>query len=168
MGGLLALKAIERMPVSGLVLLSAELPRDLRPPARPHELRDIPEVYGRALIGWETLPERLLRDDRDLTLADVLRIQHLLGQKPHEAGAARRQMVSGVSVDRRNLAGIPLLVVGGGLDRTVTMETPSALPSGSARRTSRSRRTALRPAPGRDQLQQVAESVRSFPETNRL
>ena len=88
MGGLLALKAAERMPISGLVLLSAELPRELRVPARQHELREIPEVYGKALIGWETLPERLLRDDRDLTLPDVLRIQHLLGQKPHEAGAA--------------------------------------------------------------------------------
>ena len=96
MGGLLALKAAERMPISGLVLLSSELPRELRTPARAHELREIPEVYGKALIGWETLPERLLRDDRDLTLADVLRIGHLLGQKPHEAGAARRQMLAGV------------------------------------------------------------------------
>ena len=57
--------------------------------ARPHELREIPDVYGRGRIGWETLPEKLQRDHRDLTLADVLRIQHLLGQKPHEAGAAR-------------------------------------------------------------------------------
>ena len=105
MGGLLALKAAERMPMSGLVLLSAELPRELRVPARPHELREIPEVYGKSMIGWETLPERLLRDDRDLTLADVLRIEHLLGQKPHEAGAARRQMLAGVPVDRRGLAG---------------------------------------------------------------
>ena len=31
----------------------------------------------------------------------MLRIQHLLGQKPHEAGAARRQMLAGVPVDRR-------------------------------------------------------------------
>src|SRR4029077_8908000 len=37
MGGLRLLKAAERMPVSGLVLLSAELPRDLRAPARQHE-----------------------------------------------------------------------------------------------------------------------------------
>jgi pimeloyl-ACP methyl ester carboxylesterase len=46
MGGLLALKAAERMPISGLVLLSSELPRDLRVPARAHELREIPDVYG--------------------------------------------------------------------------------------------------------------------------
>ena len=96
MGGLLALKAAERMPMSGLVLLSSPSCRaSCGPPARPHELREIPEVYGKALIGWETLPEQLLRDHRDLTLADVLRIQHLLGQKPHESGAARRQMLAG-------------------------------------------------------------------------
>ena len=47
MGGLLALKAAERMPISGLVLLSSELPRDLRVPARAHELREIPDVYGK-------------------------------------------------------------------------------------------------------------------------
>jgi pimeloyl-ACP methyl ester carboxylesterase len=169
MGGLLALKAIERMPVSGLVLISAELPRDLRPPARPHELRDIPEVYGRALIGWETLPERLLRDDRDLTLADVLRIQHLLGQKPHEAGAARRQMLSGVPIDRRNLAGVPLLVVGGGLDRTVPMEDSERLaewldatyePFGA--------HSHYGLVLGETSYQQVAEAVRGFLETHRL
>ena len=36
------------MPIGGLVLLSPELPRDLREPARPHELRDVPDVYGRS------------------------------------------------------------------------------------------------------------------------
>ena len=60
------------MAISGLVLVASGLPRDLRQPARPHELREIPEVYGRNVIGWETLPEKLLRDHRDLTLADVL------------------------------------------------------------------------------------------------
>jgi pimeloyl-ACP methyl ester carboxylesterase len=117
MGGLLALKAAERVAISGLVLIAAQLPRDIRPPVRPYELREIPEVFGRSVIGWETLPERLLRDDRDLTLADVLRIQHLLGQKPHESGAARRQMLAGIPVDRRAVAEVPRLVIGGGLDR---------------------------------------------------
>src|SRR4029453_17027622 len=101
---------------------SPELPRELRAPARSYELREIPEVYGRSMIGWETLPERLLRDHRDLNLADVLRIQHLLGQKPHEAGAARRQMLAGVSVDRRGVEAVPRMVIGGGLDRTVPAE----------------------------------------------
>ena len=169
MGGLLALKAAERMPMSGLVLLSSELPRDLRPPARQHELREIPEVYGRALIGWETLPERLLRDDRDLTLADVLRIQHLLGQKPHEAGAARRQMLSGVPVDRRNLAGVPTLVVGGGLDRTVPLDDSERLAEWlSATYEPFGAHSHYGLILGETSFQQVAEAVRSFLETHRL
>ncbi len=116
MGGLLAMKAAERMPISALVLLSPEPPGDLRPAARSHELREVPDVYGKAAIGWETLPEKLQRDHRDLTIDDVLRIQHLLGQKPHEAGAARRQVLQGVSIDRRAFDEIPKLVIGGGLD----------------------------------------------------
>ena len=169
MGGLLALKAIERMPVSGLVLLSAEMPRDLRPAARPHELRDIPEAFGRALIGWETLPERLLRDDRDLTLADVLRIQHLLGQKPHEAGAARRQMISGVPIDRRNLADIPVLVVGGGLDRAVPMADSERLAEWlGATYEPFAAHSHYGLVLGETSHQQVAEAVRDFLEANRL
>ena len=73
-----------------------------RPPGRTSCARS-PRSTASRVIGWETLPEKLLRDDRDLTLADVLRIQHLLGQKPHEAGAARRQMLAGVPVDRRGV-----------------------------------------------------------------
>ena len=142
MGGLLALKAAERMPISGLVLLSAELPRELRIPGRTHELREIPEVYGKSLIGWETLPERLLRDDRDLTLADVLRIQHLLGQKPHEAGAARRQMLAGVPVDRRGAVG-DAAARHRGRPGPVRLARRLGAPGGVARRgaTSRSGRT---------------------------
>ena len=119
MGGLLALKAAERHAVAGLVLISPELPRDLRIPARSYELRDVPEVYGRDRIGWETLMERLQRDNNDLTLDDVRRIQHLLGQKPHEAGAARRQILQGVPVERTSVADVPVMVIGGGLDRLV-------------------------------------------------
>src|SRR4249919_3563279 len=119
MGGLLALKAAEQVPIGGLVLVAPELPGELRPTAQPHELRDVPDVYGRGRIGWATLPEKLQRDHRDLTLADVLRIQHLLGQKPHESGRAMRTVLTGVSVDPRPFAEIPRLVVGGGLDRQV-------------------------------------------------
>jgi pimeloyl-ACP methyl ester carboxylesterase len=169
MGGLLALKAAERMPVSGLVLLSAELPRELRAPARQHELREVPEVYGRALVGWETLPERLLRDERDLTLADVLRIQHLLGQKPHESGAARRQMLSGVAVDKRGLIETPRLVIGAGLDRTVTMDESERLAewldAGYEPFAAHSHYGLLL---GENSFQQVAEAIRGFLEVNRL
>ncbi len=169
MGGLLALKAAERMPISGIVLLGPELPRDLRPPARPYELREIPEVYGRSLIGWETLPERLVRDHRDLTLPDVLRIQHLLGQKPHEAGAARRQVLAGVKVDRRGVEAVPRLVIGGGLDRTVTADDAERLaewldaefePFGA--------HSHYGMVIGESSFQQVAEAVRGFLETHRL
>jgi pimeloyl-ACP methyl ester carboxylesterase len=169
MGGLLALKAAERMPISGLVLLSAELPRELRPPARPHELREVPEVFGRALVGWETLPERLLRDERDLTLADVLRIQHLLGQKPHESGAARRQMLSGIAVDKRGLIETPRLVIGAGLDRTVTMDDSERLAewldAGYEPFAAHSHYGLLL---GENSFQQVAEAIRGFLEVNRL
>jgi pimeloyl-ACP methyl ester carboxylesterase len=169
MGGLLALKALERMPASGLILLSSELPRELRAPVRPHELREIPEVYGRALIGWETLPERLLRDDRDLTLADVLRIQHLLGQKPHESGTARRQMLSGVAIDRRNLAGTPILVIGGGLDRSVTMDDSERLAEWlGAQYEPFAAHSHYGLVLGESSFQQVAEAVRGFLELHRL
>jgi pimeloyl-ACP methyl ester carboxylesterase len=169
MGGLLAMKAAERVAISAIILIGAELPRDLRPPARPFQLREIPEVYGRSVIGWETLPERLLRDDRDLTLQDVLRIQHLLGQKPHESGAARRQMLAGVSVDRRVFAEMPRMVIGGGLDRTVTLDDAERLadwlgaefePFGA--------HSHYGLVIGEQSHQQVAESIRAFLETHRL
>jgi pimeloyl-ACP methyl ester carboxylesterase len=169
MGALLVLKAAERMPISGLVLLAPESPRDLRPPVRPHELREIPEVYGKAWIGWETLPERLQRDHRDLSIADVLRVQHLLGQKAHEAGAARRQMLQGVSVDRRIFEGLPRLVIGGGLDLTV--------PEPDAERVAEWLGAEYEPfgahshfglVLAEDGYQQVAEAIRAFLETHRL
>lgn len=169
MGGLLLMKAAERVAMAGLVLIGSELPRDLRPPARPHELRDIPEVYGRSVIGWETLPEKLLRDERDLTLADVLRVQHLLGQKPHEAGAARRQMLAGVTVDKRVLAEVPRLVIGGGLDRAVSLDDSERLaewldaefePFGA--------HSHFGLIVGEQSHQQVADAIRAFLESNRL
>jgi pimeloyl-ACP methyl ester carboxylesterase len=169
LGGLLALKAGERMAMAALVLLSSDLPRDLRIPARAHELREIPDVYGAASIGWATLPEKLQRDHRDLTMDDVLRIQHLLGQKPHESGAARRQVLQGVSVDRRPLAGIPKLVIGAGLDRAVPEEASERLaewlgadyePFGA--------HSHYGLVVGEQSHQQVAEAIRAFLETNRL
>lgn len=127
MGALLALKAAERHPVGGLVLIAPELPGDVRPPAPTHAIRDVPELYGRSLIGWETLPEKLLREHRDLSLADVLRIQHLMGQKPHESGRARRAMLRGVRVDRGLVGDAPRLVVAAGLDRLVPPEDAERL-----------------------------------------
>ena len=169
MGSLLALKAAERVAISGLVLIAPQMPRELRPPARPYELREVPDVYGRNLIGWETLPERLLRDERDLTLPDVLRIQHLLGQKPHESGAARRQVIAGIPVDRRVVSEVPRLVIAGGLDRYTSLD--------DAERMAEWLDSEFEPVGahshyglihGESSYQQVAEAVRTFLETHRL
>jgi len=169
MGGLLALKAAERMAIAGIVLISAELPRELRPPARSHDLREIPEVYGLSMIGWDTLPERLLRDERDLTLPDVLRVQHMLGQKPHEAGAARRQMIAGVPVDRRGVEAVPRLVVGGGLDRVVPVDDSERLAEWlEAEYEPYGAHSHYGLIMGENSYQQVADGVRSFLDANRL
>lgn len=169
MGGLLAMKAIERHPVAGLVLVSPEPPGELRPPARPHELRDVPEAYGKGVIGWETLPEKLVREHRDLTLADVLRIQHLLGQKPREAGAARRQMLLGVTVDRSAFEELPMLVIGGGLDRTVPEPTSERIAEWlGAEYEPFGAHSHYGLVLGEQSYLQVAEAIRTFLEVHRL
>lgn len=169
LGGLLVLKAIERAAVSAYVLLAPELPRDLREPARPHVVRDVPDAYGRAALGWETLPEMLVREHRDLTIADVLRIQHLLGQKAFESGRARRQVLQGVPVDRAALPDVPRLVIGAGLDRYV--------PEPDVERMAEWLGAAYEPfgahshfglVLGEQSYLQVAETLRTFLESNRL
>ncbi len=169
MGGLLALKAAERQPLAGLVLIASEAPGDIRLPAHRHELRDIPELYGKSMIGWETLPERLQRDHRDLSIGDILRIQHLMGQKPHESGRARRAVLRGIRVNRASLAGVPRLVIGGGLDLQVPVEMGERIaewldapyePFGA--------HSHYGLVVGEDSYQQVADSIRAFLELNRL
>jgi pimeloyl-ACP methyl ester carboxylesterase len=169
LGGLLVLKAIEKAEVSAVVLLSPELPHQLRPPVMPHELRDVPDVYGAGQIGWTTLPEKLVRDHSDLTIGDVLRIQHLLGQKPHEAGLARRQVLLGIDIDRRRAAELPKLVIGAGLDRYV--------PEGGSERLAAWLDAEYEPfgahshyglVLGEHGYVQVAERIRAFLETYRL
>ena len=169
LGGLLALKAAERMPPAALVLVSPELPRELRVPARPHELREVGDVYGKDRIGWATLSERLQRDNSDLSLEDVRRVQHLLGQKPHESGAARRQVLLGVAVDRAAIAGVPTLVIGGGLDRVV--------PEPASERLADWLGAAYEPfgahshyglVVGEHSHVQVADAIRAFLDANRL
>ena len=120
---------------------------------------------GSSVIGWATLPEKLQRDQRDLTIDDVLRVQHLLGQKPHECGAARRQMLQGVPVDPRPVAGVPRLVIGGGagppgpgrVDRSGSRSGSGAEfePFGA--------HSHYGLVLGEDSYQQVAESIRSVP-----
>ena len=169
LGGLLALKAAEHHSVGGVVLLDSELPRDLRPPVRPHELRDIPDVYGRDHIGWETLPERLQRENRDLTIADIIRLQHLFGQKPHESGQVKREVLEGVAIDRARLSGIPILVVGAGLDGTSSATGAERLADwlgGTYEPFGAHSHYGL--VIGESSFQQVAEGVRAFLESHRM
>ncbi len=169
LGGLLVLKAIERAPVSAYVLIAPEPPKELREPVRPYLVRDIPDAYGRAELGFETLPEKLIREHRDLTLADVLRIQHMLGQKAFESGRARRQVLAGVPVDRSALPEVPRLVIGAGLDIYV--------PEPEVERLAEWLGAAYEPfgahshfglVLGEQSYLQVADTLRAFLETNRL
>ncbi|MBI2762681.1 MAG: alpha/beta fold hydrolase [Chloroflexi bacterium] len=169
MGGLLAMKAAERQTLAGLVLVSSEPPGELRLPVHQHELRDIPELYGKALIGWATLPERLQRDCRDLSIPDILRIQHLMGQKPHESGRARRAVLRGIRINREAFNDVPRLVIGGGLDRQVSMETAERLAEwldGQYEPFAAHSHYGL--VVGEAGFQQVADAIRGFLEVNRL
>ena len=114
MGGLIALKLAELDPAAGLVLISPALPQELRPPAKMHQLRDVPAVFRRDLIGWQGMPEQIRRQNPDLSIAVVLRIQHMMGA---ESGSARRDVLMGIPVDPAALQVAPRLVIGGGLDR---------------------------------------------------
>ena len=169
MGALLVLKAAERLPVSALVLLAPEPPAAVRPPARQFELREIPEVYGKAWLGWETLPEKLQRDHRDLSLSDVLRIQHLLGQKSHESGMARRQMIEGIAIDPSAFEELPRLVIGAGLDRYVPEEAAELVADWlGAEYEPFGAHSHFGLVLAEDGYQQVADSIRAFLETHRL
>jgi pimeloyl-ACP methyl ester carboxylesterase len=169
MGGLLALKAAERHPLAGLVLIASELPREIRRPSEPHEIRDVPDVYGRSLLGWETLPEWLQRDHRDLTLDDIRRIQHLLGQKPHESGRARRTMLRGVAVKPATYETIPRLVIAGGLDHAVDLESSERLATWlGAEFEPFAAHSAYGLILGEQSFGQVADAVRGFLEIHRL
>ena len=139
-------------------------------PAEPHELREIPELFGQSLIGWATLPERLQRDHRDLTIADILRIQHLMGQKPHESGRARRTIRRGIRVDRAAFDG-----------RAAARHRGRPRPRGAGRIRGAAGRVARRAEYepfgahshyglilGEESYQQVADAIRAFLEANRL
>jgi pimeloyl-ACP methyl ester carboxylesterase len=169
MGGLLVMKAAERHPIAALILIASELPRHLRAPSMPHEIRDVPDLYGRSLLGWETLPEWLQRDHRDLTLDDIRRIQHLLGQKPHESGRARRTMLRGVVIDPTPYADVPKLVIAGGLDRAVELEASEELASWlGAEFEPFGAHSPYGLVLGEQSFGQVADAIRGFLEVNRL
>ncbi len=170
MGGLLALKAAaERVRVAALVTLDAELPAPLRPEAKLHIIRDVPPVYGRAVIGWETLPEKLQRENRDLTLDEVLRIQHLLGQKPRESGRARASVLAGVPVAAEGLSEVPTLVIGSGLDGSPTALAAERLATWlSAEHEQYGAHSTFGLVMSDEGFRQVAERVKGFLEGHRL
>jgi pimeloyl-ACP methyl ester carboxylesterase len=169
MGGLLVLKAAERRQISGLVLVSSELPGDVRDVTPPHLIREVPELFGPSLLGWATLPEKLQRDHRDLNLADILRIQHLMGQKPHESGRARRTMLRGVRVDPASLVQVPRLVIGGGFDRSVSLEESERLATWlDAEFEPFGVHSHYGLILGEEGYGQVADSIRGFLEAHRL
>lgn len=114
LGGLLAMKVAESHEIDALILISPAIPAPLRPVPPPHVVRLVPAIYQAELIDWAGSHEHVQRQNPDLSLADVRRIQHLMGA---ESGAARRQMLAGVYVDRDRLPDVPVLVIGAGLDR---------------------------------------------------
>ncbi|HSH21380.1 MAG TPA: alpha/beta fold hydrolase [Candidatus Caenarcaniphilales bacterium] len=166
MGGLLALKVAEATPVSAIVLLSSALPQALLPPPPPHMVRLLPRQYRRELLGWEGSPGVLQRQNPDLSVADVTRVQHLMGV---ESGAARRRMLEGVPVDAASLPTTPRLVVGAGLDRF--------FPESDSERLAEWLGAEYQPfgahshyglVTGEESFTQVADLVRSFLERHRL
>jgi pimeloyl-ACP methyl ester carboxylesterase len=166
MGGLLALKAAERLDVAGLVLLSPGLPTPIRPGAPSHVVRLVPARFRRELLGWAGATDQINRQHPDLSLADVARVQHLMGA---ESGAARRQMLEGVPLERERLNGLPMLVVGAGLDRM--------FPEPESHRLAQWLGAEYQPfgahshyglVVGEESHEQVAEAVRVFLEHHRL
>jgi pimeloyl-ACP methyl ester carboxylesterase len=169
MGGLLILKALEHAPASAYILIAPSLPGPLRAPAQPHEVREVPDVFGRSMVGWETLPEKLMREHRDLTIGDVLRVQHLLGQKAHESGLARRQMLQGVTIERDLLPDIPRMVISGGLDRYLDEPDAERLASWlDAEYEPFGAHSHYGLVLGETGYTQVADTIRTFLEANRL
>ena len=151
-----------------LVLLSSELPRELRVPAPSARAARDPRRLRTKPIGWETLPERLLRDDRDLTLADVLRIQHLLGRsrtRPAPRGArcspACRSTGASLARCRRSssVRARPELTLAD------TERLAEWLDAGTSR-SARTRTTAWSSA--RRATSRSPKAIRAFLETNRL
>jgi pimeloyl-ACP methyl ester carboxylesterase len=166
LGGLLALKLAERRDVEGLVLLSSALPSPIRQQAPSHVVRLVPPVFRRELLGWAGSPEQIQRNNPDLTIRDVRRVQHLMGA---ESGAARRQMLEGVPVLRDRLAELPVLVVGAGVDRM--------FPEPESERLAQWLGAQYEPfgahshyglVIGEESHEQVADAIRAFLEQNHL
>jgi pimeloyl-ACP methyl ester carboxylesterase len=167
LGGLLALKTAERQPVVGAVLISPALPGALRPVARIHQLRTVPEIFRRDFVGWAGMPEQIRRRNPDLTREDVLRVQHMMGA---ESGLARRQVLAGIDIDREAMApDMPTLVVGGGLDRLYPEPDSERLAEWlGAEYQPYGAHSHYGLVMGEDAYEQVAAAIRGFLEAHRL
>ena len=117
-------------------------------------------------IDWAGTHEQVQRQNPDLTLDDVRRIQHLLGA---ESGAARRQMLAGVSVDLAKLPDVPMLVIGAGLDRQFTEADSARLAEWlGAEYQPFGAHSHYGEVLGEQGFDQVADTIRSFLEHHRL
>lgn len=166
MGGLLALKVAELRGVAGIVLLSPAAPAAARSQRPPQPLRSTGTHFRRDAIGWGGPLGPIQRQNSDLSLRDVARVQHLMGA---ESRAARRQMLEGVAVEREAIGAVPALVIGAGLDRQ--------FPEAESERVAAWLGAAYQPfgahshyglVIGEESYEQVAEAIRVFLEIERL
>lgn len=166
LGALLALKVAEARDAVGLVLIGPALPKPISPEPPPHVVRLVPATFRQELIGWAGPVDHIRRQNPDLSESDVARIQHLMGA---ESGAARRQMLAGVPVERASVENIPALVLGGGLDRL--------FPASESERLAEWLGAEYQVFPdhshfglvmGEDTHEPVADSIRTFLEVHRL
>ena len=166
LGGLLAMKVAEERQIDALILISPAIPAPLRPVPPPHVVRLVPAVYQAELIDWAVSEDQVQRQNPDLSMADVRRIQHLLGA---ESGAARRQMLAGVFVDRDRLPDVPTLVIGAGLDRQFAEADSARLAEWlGAEYQPFGAHSHYGAVIGEEGFDQVADTVRSFLEHHRL
>ncbi len=166
LGGLLAMKLAEGREIDALILISPAMPAPVRPVPPPHVVRLVPALYQGELIDWAGGLEQIQRQNPDLTLADVRRIQHLMGA---ESGAARRQMLAGVYVDRDSLPDVPTLVIGAGLDRQFAEADSARLAEWlDAEYQPFGAHSHYGAVLGEQGFDQVADTIRSFLEHHRL
>jgi pimeloyl-ACP methyl ester carboxylesterase len=166
MGGLLALLVAQQRETAGIVLLSPALPDPIRPTSPSHVVRLVPPRFRQELIGWAGAPELIQRQNPDLTLADVARIQHLMGA---ESGAARRQMLEGMTVDPEALGPVPRLVIGAGVDRQFSAADSERLAEWlGAEYQPFGAHSHYGLVLGEESHEQVADAIRAFLEVHRL
>ena len=166
LGGLLAMRLSQVRPISALILISPALPARLLDPPPAHMVRLLPRQYRRELLGWDGPVDALQRLNPDLTTADVMRVQHMMGA---ESGAARRQMLEGIDVERDLMADVPRLVIGGGLDRWFSDADSHRLAEWlGADYMSFSDLSHYGLVTGEDGYGRVADALRTFIESHRL